>query len=356
MKILVLSYDTPGGAATALLEEAAAAGAQTESMALKELMTESRRQLRRNSGFVQKAKAALSALYRPYDPLDTVFISALTESINTAGFDAVVCMDNKAIRTASAAKRCGLSPMCYAMIADYEAASVQDIGMLDGCFIAHEELKPYLIRHGIRSDRLYHFGLPVAASFKRRLSKRAARNYLVIPQEKRVYLFLAGEMRYEEVRDICVGMLDTEDEDFLLYVLLPRDSEIKEPLEQKFRGENSIRVITLTKKLDIYMEGADVVLTKPLAFESYEAAVAGAPIVHIMSFRDSERRLAEFFSSHEMSLKASGVRDAIQKARRLAHEQAVAARMSGRQRRLVRADAAAKILETIISNKKGKRV
>lgn len=354
MKLLVLSYNALPGTGEALIEAAAEKGVSVEALELRRVMALSNKAASRHSRFVQAAKDLLSTVYKAYDPLDYHFITVFTRYINDSDIDAVVCTDNYSIKVMSLAKQAGLRPMCYAVVSDYEAASIPMLTMLDGYFIAQDEIRYYLIKRGIRSDHLYNFGLPVSKGFRRTLGKWAARNYLVIPQDKRVYLFLAGGMSYEQVRDICVEMLSAEDKSFLLYVLLPRDSEIRDQLSDKFSADDSIRVITLTKKLNIYMEGADVVLTRPLAFESYEAAVAGAPIVHIMTSRDSERRLAEFFSSQDMSLTAGSVRDTINQARRLAAEKAMATRMSKRQSMFASSDATEKILDTIFHTKKDK--
>ena len=349
MKLLVLSYNALPGEGKALIEEAKENGSTVELLELKQVMSLSVRALSRHSRFVQRAKELLSAVYKAYDPLDYNFISALAKYINDSCFDAVICTDAYSVKVISYAKQAGLKPLCYAVISDYEAASIQTPTLLDGYFIAQDEIKYYMIKHGIGADRMYNYGLPVSKSFRNTLGKWAARNYLVIPQDKRVYLFLAAGMRFEEVRDICVEMLNTEDEGFLMYVLLPRDSEIKERLEQKFRSQDSIRMITLTKRLNLYMEGADVVLSRPLAYESYEAAVAGAPLVHIMTSKGSDRKVAESFARHEMSLKAGSVRDTISQARRLADEKAVAQRMTSKQSLYAHADAAQRILDTILN-------
>ena len=383
MKLLVLSYDTLPGTAASLTEEARERGLQVECVELKSLMSQSKRSLSRRSRFVQSAKELLGAVYKAYDPLDYTFITALTHYINESDIDTVICTDAYSVKVMSLSKQAGLDPLCYAVISDYEAATLSNPTLLDGYFIAQEELKYYMIRHGIGSDRLYNYGLPIPKSFRRTLGKWAARNYLFIPQNKRVYLVLTGGMGYDEVTGICsemldaededfllyillprdseIGgmgydevtgicseMLDAEDEDFLLYILLPRDSEIRDRLEQKYKGRDSIRVIALTRHLNIYMEGADAVLSHPKAFESYEAAAVGAPLVHILPPSGAERRIAEFFADREMSLKAASIRDSIAQARRLAREKAVAERMRHVQSRYIRGDASQRIMETIL--------
>ena len=349
MKLLILSYNALPGTGAALVEEAKENGLTVETLELKTVMSLSKRAASRCSRFVQTAKELLGSVYKAYDPLDYDFISALTRYINGGNIEAVICTDAYSVKVMSLSKQAGLSARCYAVISDYEAAAIRTSVLLDGYFIAQDEIKYDMIRRGVGADRMYNYGLPVPRGFRRTLGRRGARNYLVIPQDKRVYLLLAGGMRFEEVRDICVGMLEAEDTDFLLYVLLPRDSDIKERLAQKFRDASGICVITLTKHLNIYMEGADAVLTRPLAYESYEAAVAGAPLVHIMTSRDSEKRLAELFAAQDMSLKAATVSDTVSQARRLADETAVAQRMRRKQLQFARADASKRILETIFN-------
>jgi len=349
MKLLVLSYNTLPGTGVSLTEEARERGLQVECVELKNLMSQSMRSLSRSSRFVQRAKELLGSVYKAYDPLDYTFITALTHYINESDIDTVICTDAYSVKVMSLSKQAGLTPLCYAVISDYEAASLSGATMLDGYFIAQEELKYYMIRRGIGSDKLYNYGLPIPKSFRRTLGKWAARNYLVIPQDKRVYLVLTGGMGYDEVTGICTEMLGAEEEDFLLYLLLLRDSDIRDRLQQKYKGADCIRIITLTKNLNIYMEGADVVLSRPRAFESYEAAAVGAPLVHILPPKGAERRIAEFFADKEMSLKAASVRDSIEQARRLTREKAVAERMSHVQSRYIRGDAAQRIVETILN-------
>lgn len=349
MKLLVLSYDALPGAGASLTEEARERGLQVECVELKNLMSRSMRSLSRSSRFMQKAKELLGAVYKAYDPLDYTFITALTHYINSSDIDTVICTDAYSVKVMSLSKQAGLTPLCYAVISDYEAASLSSTSMLDGYFIAQEELKYYMIRRGVGSDKLYNYGLPIPKSFRRTLGKWAARNYLVIPQDKRVYLVMTGGMGYDEVTAICAEMMEAEDEDFLLYLLLPRDSDLRDRLLEKYRRNDSIRVITLTKNLNVYMEGADVVLSRPRVFESYEAAVARAPLVHILPPKGAERRIAEFFADREMSLKAASVRESIKQARRLTREKAVAERMRHVQSRYVRGDAAQRIVETILN-------
>lgn len=348
MRLLILSYHALPESASVLADEARERGAEVEALELNMLMSQSKRAVSRCSRFVRSAKELLSSVYKAYDPLDYQFIAALARYIDSSEVDAVVCTDAYTVKVASLMKQAGISSLCYAVIPDYEAAYLSAPAILDGYFIAQEEIKYYMIRRGIRNDRVYNYGMPLPKGFRRSLGKWAARNYLFIPQDKRVYLLLAGGMSYQTVMNLCIEMLELEDESFLLYVLLPRDSEIMDKLSEKLRTEQSIRVITLNKKLNIYMEGADVVLTRPLAFESYEAAAVGAPLVHLMTAKPDENKLAEFFAGNDMSLKAASARDAITQARRLADEKALACRMARKQEQFAHRDAADRILETIL--------
>ena len=351
MRLLILSYRALPETGKVLADEARERGAEAEALELEALMSQSKRAVSRCSRFVRSAKELLSSVYKSYDPLDYQFIAALARYIGSSEVDAVICTDAYSVKVASLMKQAGLASLCYAVVSDYEAASLSAPAILDGYFIAQEEIKYYMLRRGIKKDRLYNYGLPLPKGFRRSLGKRAARNYLFIPQDKRVYLLLAGDMSYQTVMNLCVEMLEHEDESFLLYVILPRDSELMEKLSEKLRKEPGIHVIALNKRLNIYMEGADVVLTRPLAFESYEAAAVGAPLVHVMTAKPDENKLAEFFAGNDMSLKAACAHDAISQARRLADEKAVAYRMARKQEQFAQRDAADRILETILQNR-----
>ena len=347
MKILILSADREMySAAAALYESSRERGAACEIRRLSSFYSPSGN---RYKELVSRTKAALSSVYPSYDPMDRAIADRLCEYIVSEGFDCVVAADARAVKTASAVrKRFPSLPKFYGLLTDAGAAHGISGEGLDGFFIPHRDMADKLRARGVEGE-FYPTGMPVEKGFFRRFTKKAARNYLAIDENTRVYMLLSQGIGYEEIRDVCDEMLKVEKEGFLFYVFVDRGSEKGELLKRRYQNNKSVQIITVNKRMDIYMESADVILTRPEGYENFEAAAAGVPLVHLMTVR-GPAATAEFFSSQEMSMLGNTVSDAVRKARRLIDEKALSRRMIRRQSMFVGLDAADKILDEMISN------
>lgn len=347
MKILILSADREMySAAAALYEASRQKGAACEIRVLSSFYSPSGS---RYKALVSRTKAALSSVYPSYDPMDKTIADRLCAFIGNEGFDCVVAADARAAKAAAAVrKRFSAAPKFYGLLTD--AGAVQGISGegLDGFFIPHKDLADKLRKKGVEGE-FYPTGMPVEKDFFRRFTKKAARNYLAIDADKRVYMLISHGIGYDEIRDVCDEMLKVEKDGFLFFVFVDRGSEKGELLRKRYSGSDSVQILTVNKRMDIYMESADVILTRPEGYENFEAAAAGVPLVHLMTVR-GPAATAEFFSSQEMSMLGNTVSDAVRKARRLIDEKALSRRMIRRQAMLVGLDAADKILDKMISN------
>lgn len=271
------------------------------------------------------------------------FVKNLNECIENSGFDAVISADKAVTETLTGYYT---SAPFYAVLTDYNCPDVSENAPFDTYFIPHESLRGELIAKNVPEEKITVFGVPVPMKFKKRLGRRAARKYLVIPEKQKVYLVLASGMSAKNAEEICESIARTEDGDYSVYCLCGRESDTLDELSERYLGDKKIRIVTYTEKINIYMEAADVVLSRPVGIISAEAAVSAVPLVHITP-KSGFDKTAEFFSSHEMALKGFDVRDAVNKAKRLLENSAVSERMKKIQQATVSADSAEKIVGKI---------
>ena len=91
---------------------------------------------------------------------------------------------------------------------------------------------------------------------------KAARNYLVIPSGKRVYLVISKDMTIDTVFEICDGIIENESEDFAVYVYVRRDGDFRERLVEKYGAGSRVSPVVVGKMTEMYINAADIVLTK----------------------------------------------------------------------------------------------
>ena len=310
---------------------------------------------------MKKAPSAFNALYRAGDIYSSTGITSpvyhanaryaanLRAFIETNGYDHVVCTHLYPMETLTAIRKSGdFTVPCYGVLTDYTCIPFLAETDLDGYFIAHEDLRAELVEKGIPSDRIIVTGIPVDEKFAHHMEKAAARNYLAIPQNQDVFLIMSGGIGVGNAGAICDEILRRHSGAFTVYILVGRNSDLKQTLEEKYAGNEHVRIVTFTKKVNVYMNAADVMISKPGGLTSTEAAVAQVPLVQLLVYTACEAPNIAFFSSHGLSERAENVVDAAEKAVALVRDKARAEAMREAQRNTIAPDAADKIAERIV--------
>lgn len=367
LKVLILSCDTGEGHNSAA---AAVAGALThrgiENRVFDPLVLAGKYAERFVSGaytaIMKNAPSAFNALYRAGDIYSSTGITSpvyhanaryaanLRSFIETNGYDRVVCTHLYPMETMTAIRKAGEFPVpCYGVLTDYTCIPFLAETDLDGYFIAHEDLSAELVEKGIPSERIIVTGIPVDEKFAQHMDKAAARNYLAIPQQQDVFLVMSGGIGVGNAGAICDEILLRHDGGaFTVYILVGRNSDLKQTLEEKYAGNEHVRIVTFTKKVNVYMNAADVMISKPGGLTSTEAAVAQVPLVQLLVYTACEAPNIAFFASHGLSERAEDAADAAAKAVALARDKEKAAAMREAQRATIAPDAADKIAERIV--------
>lgn len=249
----------------------------------------------------------------------------------------------------------GIDAFTCGIVSNYDCPPLLKEINMDCYFAPHEEIKNQLIRSGIEQSSIFVTGIPVKKDYREHIGKAAARNYLVIPKKRRIYILIPEGLTYDDIQRLCDELSEVESEDYTIYIPTARESPVQEQLRKYSADNRHIQIITYTSKMNLYIESADAMLMRPDSLYSAEAAVSGVPLVHLSMNVDKNGGGSDFFARHEMAVIGNGVRDTISKARRFAEEKAVAARMVQMQYRNIYSDAADKIIDIIIKAQKRKQ-
>ena len=366
MKVLILSCSTGEGhnsAAYALQEELESRGVDCVLADPVAFGSEKARKAVANTynKMIKKVPAAFGMLYRVGDwyssrslpsPIyyaNSLYADNLCAYIEEQGFDMAVCTHLYAMEAMTAIHTKGmLSVPCYGVLTDYTCIPFFSDTKLTGYFIPHEELKQEVAEQGIPADRIYCTGIPVSPRFNRSMTKQEARNYLVLGQDRQVILVMTGGVGCGHVAELCEKLLALADERSCIQILCGRNSEMKEKIDAQFRDDPRVRTVTFTKKVDVYMKAADVLITKPGGISSSEAATVGIPLVLAMGIPGCETKNCEFFAEHGMAIKADSLDEAAGSAWYLAKNEKGAERMVSMQKKYIHGDAAQRIADILI--------
>ena len=361
MKVLILSCHTGDGhnsAALAIAEALTAQGAQWELADPVAFKSERARRFVAGfyTGMVRKVPLAFGALYKvgriysntgvtsPVYYANATYAGRLYDYIREQGFDAVISTHLYGMEAMTAVhNRYDAAFPSYGVMTDYTSIPFFSETVLAGYFVARCGIAGDLRSVHIPPERIFETGIPVGRKFRRRVPRAEAREQLGIPQEERMVLVMTGGVGCENMVSLC-GLLARGPG--RTYLLTGRNQSLRERVEGRFGS--SVVTLGFTDQVNLYMNAADVLITKPGGLSSTEAAVAEVPIVHFKAIPGCETCNAEFFSKRGMSYWAKSDAEAAEAAWGLASDPARAEAMRQAQRLWIQPDAADEIVKKVL--------
>ena len=253
------------------------------------------------------------------------------------------------METLTAIRKSGdFSVPCYGVLTDYTCIPFLAETDLDGYFIAHEDLRAELVEKGIPSDRIIVTGIPVDEKFAHHMEKAAARNYLAIPQNQDVFLIMSGGIGVGNAGAICDEILRRHSGAFTVYILVGRNSDLKQTLEEKYAGNEHVRIVTFTKKGECVHERRrrdDLQARRTYKHRGGGGAGPARAASRIYRVRSAEHRVLLLPRSFRSARKTPPTP---RKNRRARARQGKAEAMREAQRNTIAPDAADKIAERIV--------
>lgn len=312
------------------------------------------------NNMIKKIPAAFSAIYKVGDlysstkltsPVffaNSLYAGNLKTYITEHGFDAVVCTHLFAMESMTAVRnKTECRVPCYGVLTDYTCIPFFAETKIDGYFIPHEDLCEEMVEKGLPADKLICSGIPVGERFRTHTDKETARGELAIPPSKAMILIMSGGVGCGPVLELCDELIRQDSGDCMAYVLVGRNRELKEKMDERYAEDDRIQTVAFTEKVNLYMNAADVMISKPGGLSSTEAAVANVPLVQMLAFSGCESKNMEFFTARGMSVRADSAREAIAASRELIRDREKAERMRAMQQKYICPDAADRIVSRI---------
>ena len=365
MKILILSCSTGDGhnsAARALLE---AAGRMNIGAQIRDPVSFGGERARRAvagayNRMIRRAPRLFGAVYRVGDLYDrsdlpspiyaanALYAEKLGRYAAEEGFDAVISTHLYGLESMCAARRKGYcSVPSYGVLTDYTFVPFFEEPDMEAAFIPHADLAEEGVKKGMDAGRLIPTGIPVSARFGEEISMETARERLGIADTEHLYLCMSGGVGCGNMAQLCSALACRIGERDRIAVIAGRNEKLKEKLERRRGDFPGLTVIGFTEDVALWMKAADVTVSKAGGLSSTEAAVAGTPLVHMLTIPGCETKNAAFFSERGMSVRAKTVGQAAEAAVRLAENREEREGMRRAQRENTHGDAADRVLDYV---------
>lgn len=188
------------------------------------------------------------------------------------------------------------------IITDFAIHPYWEDTTMDYYVTANELLQNQAKKRGIPEKKLVPTGIPIHPKFASRLSAEEARSRLGIANKKTV-LVMSGSMGYGKVEKM-VKVLDSSDMDFQIISVCGNNEHLKKKID-KMEFNREVFNFGFSDKVDLFMDAADCIVTKPGGLTTSEALAKGLPMIMANPIPGQEDRNVEFLLNNGAALKVS---------------------------------------------------
>ncbi len=222
----------------------------------------------------------------------------LYDDLFNTKYDAIVCTHIFAGMTATAVKKKYIPNLkIYFIATDYTCSpGAQEIDA-DVYFIPHRLLEKEYAEQRVPRERTVASGIPVRADFYEKLSKQEAKRLLSLPEDKKLVLLMSGSMGCGPIKLLAKQLKDSLPENANLAVVCGSNKSLYKELREE-QGFEDVTIVGFTDKMPVFMDAAEVVLTKPGGLSSTEALVKGLPAILINAVPGCETRNLDFLTQN----------------------------------------------------------
>jgi processive 1,2-diacylglycerol beta-glucosyltransferase len=186
-----------------------------------------------------------------------------------------------------------LSAPAIGIVTDYtihpfweDVSNTEYIVTANDLFIQHAKKKD------IDPEKVLPFGIPINKKFSKKISKADARKKLGINPEKKTVLIMGGSMGYGSIEQ-TLAELDRLETDFQMLVVCGNNRKLKAKLNLTVFAKQ-VYVYGFVDNVDIMMDAADCIVTKPGGLTTSEALAKVLPMILVDPIPGQEERNLEF--------------------------------------------------------------
>ncbi len=162
-------------------------------------------------------------------------------------------------------------------------------------FIPSDCLMEEFSRYGIPRERMIAAGIPVCQSFHKCIEKEDAKRLLNIHVDNKHLLMMCGSMGCGPMEKLLKHIAAHLPKQTEVSVICGTNQLLQRKLKRIYRKLENIHIIGYTNQMSLYMDSADICLTKPGGISVTEAALKHLPMAFVNAVAGCEQYNTEFF-------------------------------------------------------------
>lgn len=235
--------------------------------------------------------------------LNKISSSKLMKFISSFKPDAIICTHIFSAQIVTDLKDKGkIDCLTMGIITDFTVHPFWEETRIDYYVTASELLDYQMEKKGIDSSKAVAAGIPIHPKFSHKIDRSSAAKILGI-EDKTTVLVIMGSMGYGHMMKELIA-LDNMKEDFQILCVCGNNKRIY-ALANKYSWKKSVKVYGYVDNVDIMMDAASIIVTKPGGLTTSELLAKGMPAVLVNPIPGQEDRNVEFLLNNGLAVKAS---------------------------------------------------
>lgn len=195
-----------------------------------------------------------------------------------------------------------LNALTVGIVTDFTVHPYWEDSYLDYYILPDKRLVIQGMKKGFPENRLLPLGIPIDPKFMNKHDKNEAKRELGIDSERAV-LVMSGSMGFGNIVSE-IRQLDKLDIDFGIVTICGRNKKLKERIDA-LKTKKKIYNHGFTKKVDLFMDACDCIITKPGGLTTSEALAKQIPMLMNNPIPGQEDRNVEFLLNAGAAMKIS---------------------------------------------------
>ncbi len=238
---------------------------------------------------------------------NTVWAKDLKEYIEESDPDVIICTHVLSAILVNIMKEkawLDASTVTVGIVTDFTLHPLwEEASLLDYYVTPTDLLEFQMKKKGLDPGRMLPIGIPIKPKFSERIDRIDARTQLGLDLHKHTILLMSGSMGYGKI-DESIERLDRLDFDFQVIVVCGSNKKMYKKVKELKTGKR-FDVYGYVDNVDVMMDAADCIITKPGGITTSEAMAKGLPMIMVNPIPGHEMRNAEFMLNNGLALYAT---------------------------------------------------
>ncbi|MEG1880062.1 MAG: glycosyltransferase, partial [Oscillospiraceae bacterium] len=234
---------------------------------------------------------------------NSVLAIKLSKYIEEEAPDVIICTHIfAALLVTYLSQETELKAKTIGIVTDFTIHPYWEDSELDYYITASDMLTIQGVKKGIPAKKFKAFGIPISPKFASKISSKEACKILKIPH-KRTILVMSGSMGFGNIIEE-IEKLDNLDLDFQIVSICGNNKRLKKKID-KMSLKKDIFNYGYVTNVDVFMDAAYCIVTKPGGLTTSEALAKGLPMLMANPIPGQEDRNVEFLLNMGAAIKIS---------------------------------------------------